>query len=67
MYAIRSYYASMIPADYDISWWLNNKDFMSRRFVSDGNKSTVVVPEDVMEMVDLERLGDKRLITYKRQ
>jgi peptidoglycan/xylan/chitin deacetylase (PgdA/CDA1 family) len=39
----------------------------SRRYISDGNPNTITVPEERADRVDLERLGDKKLIIYNSE
>ncbi|HEX2946654.1 MAG TPA: polysaccharide deacetylase family protein [Clostridia bacterium] len=51
------------PQDADLAWWLKNLK-RSNEFVSDGNPSTVTVPESYKSIVDQSKLGGRALITY---
>lgn len=45
--------------------WLERlRENPEKRYVSDGNPATVVVPEDLADQVDESRLADKTLIRY---
>lgn len=51
------------PVDQDLAWWLSNMKRDSQ-YVSDGNPSTVTVPESYEEFVNNDMLKDRTLITY---
>lgn len=52
-----------VPVDCDLTWWLSRMT-SKRMFISDGDPSTIVVPEERATEVDQGRLGTKKLITY---
>lgn len=52
-----------VPVDCDLTWWLPRMT-SSRMFISDGDPSTIVVPEEKLDEVNQDRLGGKKLITY---
>ncbi len=35
-----------------------------KRYISDGNKDTITIPKNEMENIDLDSIGNKKLITY---
>jgi hypothetical protein len=37
-----------------------------KRYISDGNPDTIVIPEEEQENVNKESIADKQFITYKR-
>ncbi|MDF2521411.1 MAG: polysaccharide deacetylase, partial [Clostridia bacterium] len=37
-----------------------------KRYISDGNPDTIVIPEEEQENLNQDSLKDKQLITYKR-
>lgn len=49
--------------DCDLAWWLENQSRKSQ-FVSDGDPSTVAVPEASADKVNKDALGDKKLVIY---
>jgi peptidoglycan/xylan/chitin deacetylase (PgdA/CDA1 family) len=51
------------PVQADLGWWLNNLS-RGEQYISDGNPYTITVPESKMSSVDLEKIGEKKLITY---
>lgn len=51
------------PVVCDLTWWLPRMT-SSRMFISDGDPSTIVVPEAKSAEINKEKLGDKLLITY---
>jgi peptidoglycan/xylan/chitin deacetylase (PgdA/CDA1 family) len=51
------------PVPADLTWWLP-KMTPGRMFVSDGDPSTIVVPEKEAEKIDISKLNGKKLITY---
>lgn len=53
----------MEPVLQDLTWWLS-KMTSDRMFVSDGDPSTIVVPEGRKDRVDTSKLNGKTLITY---
>jgi len=53
----------MEPVLQDLTWWLP-KMTSDRMFVSDGDPSTIVVPEGRKDRVDTSKLNGKTLITY---
>lgn len=44
-----------------VQYFMENPE---RRYVSDGDASTVTIPKHMAERVDMEKLGEKRLRTY---
>ena len=36
----------------------------AKRYISDGDPGTVVIPEELVNQVDRSRLGDKTLLPY---
>ncbi len=52
-----------VAEDGDLTWWLPRMT-SSRMFISDGDPSTIVVPEDKADKIILERLNGKELVTY---
>ena len=52
-----------VAVDGDLTWWLPRMT-SSRMFISDGDPSTIVVPEDKADKIILERLNGKELVTY---
>lgn len=53
----------MEPVLQDLTWWLP-KMTPERMFVSDGDPSTIVVPDSRKDRVDTSKLNGKTLITY---
>lgn len=49
--------------DCDLAWWLENQSKKSQ-YVSDGDPSTVAVPETSADKVNKDALGDRKLVTY---
>jgi peptidoglycan/xylan/chitin deacetylase (PgdA/CDA1 family) len=52
-----------VAEDGDLTWWLPRMT-STRMFISDGDPSTIVVPEDKADKIILERLNGKELVTY---
>ncbi len=52
-----------VAVDGDLTWWLP-KMTSTRMFISDGDPSTIVVPEEKADTINTEKLRDKTLITY---
>jgi len=48
----------------DLAWWLDTLSKGKSQFVSDGNVSTVTVPQSKQQNVDMAKLKGKQLITY---
>lgn len=45
--------------------WMDRLEKGERtKFVSDGNPKTVTVPEDYKDQIDLEKIGERELVTY---
>ncbi len=55
--------SGIIPQDADLAWWMKSIK-RSNEYVSDGNPSTVTVPESYKDIVDTSKLGGRNLITY---
>ncbi len=55
--------SGIIPQDADLAWWLKSIK-RSNEYVSDGNPSTVTVPEAYKDIVDSSKLDGRTLITY---
>ncbi len=55
--------SGIIPQDADLAWWMKSIK-RSNEYVSDGNPSTVTVPEAYKDIVDTSKLGSRKLITY---
>ena len=55
--------SGIMPQDADLTWWLKNIKH-SNEYVSDGNPSTVTVPEAYKDIVDTAKLGGRTLVTY---
>lgn len=55
--------SGIIPQDADLAWWMKSIK-RSNEYVSDGNTSTVTVPESYKDIVDTSKLGSRKLITY---
>lgn len=55
-----------IQEAYDLTFWLP-KMTRERMYISDGDPSTVVVPEGMESKIDTSKLNGKKLITYKKQ
>jgi hypothetical protein len=55
--------SGIIPQDADLAWWMKSIK-RSNEYVSDGNPSTVTVPESYKDIVDTSKLGGRKLITY---
>ncbi len=51
------------PVDQDLAWWLENMK-RSNQYVSDGDPNTVTVPADYEDLINIESLGDRKLVTY---
>lgn len=51
------------PEKFDLIWWIEN---ISRKeeYISDGNENKVTVPKEKIDSIDMEKLGDKELVTY---
>jgi|BioPla2DNA2_1021312.scaffolds.fasta_scaffold00589_4 peptidoglycan/xylan/chitin deacetylase (PgdA/CDA1 family) len=47
----------------DLTWWLPRMT-SNRMFISDGDPTTIVVPEEKKDTIDIEKLKGKSLITY---
>lgn len=54
-----------VQEPYDLTFWLP-KMTRERMYISDGDPSTVVVPEGMESKIDTEKLNGKTLITYKK-
>lgn len=52
-----------VPVDCDLTWWLPRMT-SSRMFISDGDPSTIVVPQTKASEINKDKLGNKTLITY---
>lgn len=52
-----------VAIDCDLTWWLPRMT-SARMFISDGDPSTIVVPEAKAGDINKEKIGDKTLITY---
>jgi hypothetical protein len=55
--------SGITPVDADLGWWLDNMK-RDNQYVSDGDPSTVTVPESYAEYVDPARLGSQTLVKY---
>jgi len=55
--------SGITPVDQDLAWWLKNMK-RDNQYVSDGNPDTVAIPESYLEYVNLEMVGDRKLLTY---
>lgn len=55
--------SGLIPQDADLAWWMKNMKH-SNEYVSDGNPSTVTVPESFKGLIDTSKLGGRTLVTY---
>lgn len=52
--------------EFGFRYWLEYFDnHPEKRYISDGDKNTVTIPEDKVDSIDKERMGDKKLRTYK--
>ena len=52
-------------SELDINQWIEHFDKKPEdRYISDGDKNTVVVPKKDLEKIDEKKLGDKKLINY---
>jgi hypothetical protein len=38
-----------------------------KKYISDGNINTITVPNSLEENIDMDKLGDKKLISYERE
>jgi len=54
-----------VQVPYDLTFWLP-KMTRDRMYISDGDPSTIVVPEGMESKVNPEKLNGKTLITYKK-
>lgn len=54
-----------VQVPYDLTFWLP-KMTRDRMYISDGDPSTIVVPEGMENKVNPEKLNGKTLITYKK-
>ncbi len=52
-----------VAVDGDLTWWIPRMT-SSRMFISDGDPSTIVVPEEKADTIIVERLKEKAIITY---
>ncbi|NLX63590.1 MAG: polysaccharide deacetylase family protein [Clostridiaceae bacterium] len=52
-----------VPVNGDLTWWLPRMS-PNRMFISDGDPTTIVVPEEKRDTIAVEKLNGKRLITY---
>jgi len=52
-----------VPVNGDLTWWLPRMT-SNRMFISDGDPTTIVVPEGKQDTIAVEKLNGKKLITY---
>lgn len=52
-----------VPVNGDLTWWLPRMT-SNRMFISDGDPTTIVVPEEKQDTIVVERLNGKKIITY---
>jgi hypothetical protein len=45
-------------------WFEYFRKHPEKRYISDGDPSTIAVPEELLELVDKQKIGDKELIIY---
>jgi peptidoglycan/xylan/chitin deacetylase (PgdA/CDA1 family) len=51
------------PEKFDLNWWIENIS-REEEYISDGNENKITVPEEKIDSIDMEKLGDKELVTY---
>lgn len=55
--------SGLTPQNADLAWWLKNLKH-SNEYVSDGDPSSVTVPEAYKDIIDTSKLGGRALSTY---
>ncbi|MGI6084129.1 MAG: polysaccharide deacetylase [Acetivibrionales bacterium] len=63
LYVARIRAQGRVKVDADLTWWLPRMT-STRMFISDGDPSTIIVPEEKAGTINADKLGGKRLITY---
>lgn len=55
--------SGIVPVDCDLGWWLKQLS-REEQYISDGNPETISIPKEKESAVDIERLGNKKLVIY---
>jgi hypothetical protein len=63
LYVARIRAQGKVAAEADLTWWLD-KMTPENLYVSDGDAKTIVIPSSQDKLVNMDKLGDKKLITY---
>jgi len=51
------------PERFDLYWWLENLS-RGEQYISDGNANKITIPKAKIDLIDMEKLGNKKLVTY---
>lgn len=57
--------AASVPSDFFNQWIDHFRKYPERRFVSDGDSSTITVPKELADKINPERLGDRTTRVYE--